>query len=150
FYMYELEHGRFEGQLAAEREAKGLFSGAGGDGVFFQARADLAVTDYLFDHGMGGDLLRVAVDAARVSRKSIWPMLLNAVRARVLPRKWHPLHQADRFNRVVVSPEVVQAARRSPKLVHPWFADRSTRRVPPGRMWHVMSVSAAPMYYSSF
>ena len=106
FYMYELEHGRFEGQLAAQREAKGLFSGAGGDGVFFQARADLAVTDYLFDHGVGRDLLRVTVDAARISRKSIWPLLLNALRTRAIPPRWHPLRVGGRPERTLVSRDV--------------------------------------------
>jgi len=150
FYMYELEHGRFEGQLAAEREAKSLFSGAGGDGVFFQARADLAVTDYLFDHGIGRDLLRVAVDAARISRKSIWPLLLNATRARALPRRWHPLSVGARPERTVVSQEVLQRAKRDPKLIHPWLANRSLRGVPPGILWHVLSVAASPAYYNSF
>jgi len=150
FYMYELEHGRFEGQLAAEREAKGLFSGAGGDGVFFQARADLAVTDYLFDHGVGRDLLRVTVDAARISKKSIWPLLFNALRRRVIPPRWHPLAVARRPARTLVSQEVHQAARRDPKLLHPWFARRSLRSVPPGVLWHALTVSAAPAYYSSF
>jgi len=150
FYMYELEHGRFEGQLAAEREAKGLFSGAGGDGVFFQARADLAVTDYLFDHGVGRDLLRVTVDAARISRKSIWPLLFNALRARAIPRKWHPLSIGGRPERTLVARDVQQAAMRNPRLLHPWFASRRVRGVPPGVLWHALSVSAAPAYYSSF
>jgi asparagine synthase (glutamine-hydrolysing) len=150
FYMYELEHGRFESQLAAEREAKTLFSGAGGDGVFFQARAELAVTDYLFDHGVGRDLLRVAVDAARISRKSVWPMLLSAVRARAIPGRWHPLRMSVSPPRTIVSQDVLRAAGRDPKLIHPWLANRSLRTVPPGILWHVLSVAAAPAYYSSF
>jgi asparagine synthase (glutamine-hydrolysing) len=150
FYMYELEHGRLEGQLAADRQAKGLFSGAGGDGVFFQARADLAVTDYLFDHGIGRDLLSVTVDAARISRKSIWPLLFNALRTRAIPPRWHPLRIDSRPARTIVSQHVQRAARRNPRLLHPWFANRSLRGVPPGVLWHVLSVSAAPAYYSSF
>src|SRR3984893_6824283 len=150
FYMYELEHGRFEGQLAAQREAKGLFSGAGGDGVFFQARADLAVTDYLFDHGVGRDLLRVTVDAARISRKSIWPLLLNALRTRAIPPRWHPLRVGGRPERTLVSRDVQQAAKRAPKVLPPCFTSRSLRGLPPGVLWHALSVSAAPAYYSSF
>jgi asparagine synthase (glutamine-hydrolysing) len=150
FYMYELEHGRFEGQLAAERVAKGLFSGAGGDGVFFQARADLAVTDYLFDHGVGRELLRVTVDAARISRKSIWPLLFNALRTRAIPPRWHPLRVGGRPERTLVSQDVQQAAKRNPELLHPWFRSRSLRGVPPGVLWHALSVCAAPAYYSSF
>ena len=150
FYLYEVEHSRFEGQLAAERGATGMFSGSGGDGVFFQARADLAVTDYLFDHGLGRDLLRVAVDAARISRKSIWPLLINAVRARVLPAQLHPLRMSGRPSRTIVSQEVLNEGRRDPGMIHPWFANRSRRGSPPGILWHALSVSAAPAFYPSF
>lgn len=138
FYMYELEHGRFEMQLALEREANALFSGAGGDGVFFQARADLAVSDYLFDHGVGRDLLQVAMDAARISRTSIWPLLFKAMRARALPRSWHPLRQQIRPERTIISQDLLHAAERSSKLLHPWFAERSLRKIPPGILWHVL------------
>src|SRR5262249_37578823 len=150
FYLYELEHGRFETRLAEEREARSLFSGAGGDGVFFQTRAELCVTDYLFDHGVGRDLLRVAVDAARVSRKSVWPLLLGAVRSRTMARRWHPLRLPGCPDRMIVAPEILHEARRDQALVHPWLAGRSLRNVPPGILWHVLSVAAAPMFYSSF
>jgi asparagine synthase (glutamine-hydrolysing) len=150
FYLYEVEHAQYEALLATEREAKGSFSGSGGDGVFFQAHADLAVSDYLFDHGMGRDLLAVAVDAARVSRKSIWPLLINAVRRRLIPMQLHPLRMGERPERTIVSQEVLNAARRDPKLIHPWFADRRARGVPPGILWHALSVAPAPAFYPSF
>jgi len=150
FYMYELEHSRFEGRLAAERDIKGVFSGSGGDGVFFQTHAELAVTDYLFDHGMSGNLLRVAVDAARVSRKSIWPLLANAVRTRLTPTQLHPLRMPGAPKRTIVSQDLVNAGRRNPKLIHPWFANRSLRGVPPGVLWHSLTVGAAPAFYPSF
>jgi len=150
FYLYEVEHGRFEGQLARERNVKGMFSGSGGDGVFFQAHADLAVTDYLFDHGLGRDLLRVTIDAARISRKSIWPLLVNAVRARIMPAQVHPLRMSGRPARTIVSQDVVNAGRRNPKMIHPWFANRAARAVPPGILWHALSVASAPAFYPSF
>jgi asparagine synthase (glutamine-hydrolysing) len=145
-----LEHGPFEARLAAERGANVLFSGAGGDGIFFQARAELAVSDFLFDHGAGRNLLRVAVDAARISRKSVWPLLSGAVRARLFPRRWHPLQYTGGLSRSLVSADVMASAVDNPKLIHPWYADFSTRGVPPGVLWHVLSISSAPMYYSSF
>jgi asparagine synthase (glutamine-hydrolysing) len=151
FYIYEVEHSRFEGQLAAERNVTGIFSGGGGDGVFFQAHAELAVTDYLFDHGPGRELLRVAVDAARIARKSVWPLLANAVRSRVLPTQMHPLRMANQPLRTIVSPDVINAEKRNPKMVHPWFANKLTsRKVPPGVFWHALSVGAAPAFYPSF
>jgi len=150
FYVYEIEHGRFEGELAAQHGADGLFSGAGGDGVFFQARADLAVTDYLLAHGLGAGLMRTAIDAARVSRRSIWPLLWQAVRMRMLKPEWDPVAAAKPVERTIVSSDLVDAARRNKGLTHPWLTPADTRGVPPGILWHIMSISMPPAYYSSF
>src|SRR5690606_30410262 len=47
FYIYDLIHSPLEVRVMSEQGATGAFSGAGGDGLFMQARADLAVVDYL-------------------------------------------------------------------------------------------------------
>jgi asparagine synthase (glutamine-hydrolysing) len=148
--MYELEHGRYEGELSERHGAAGLFSGAGGDGVFFQARAELAVTDYLFQHGFGRGLLRAAIDAARVSRKSIWPLLWQALRARLGKPRWDPISQTKPFERALVNSELVASVRCDTSFAHPWLTPDATQGVPPGILWHVMSVSLPPAYYSSF
>jgi asparagine synthase (glutamine-hydrolysing) len=150
FYMYELEHGLFEGQLATEREARCLLSGSGGDGVFFQARADLAVTDYLFDHGPGRELLRVAVDAARMSRKSIWPLLYKAILGRFVRPEWNSIAAMGRPASKIVSQDVLRAGSRDRSLDNPWFTRSATRGVPPGVLWHALTVAAPPAYYNSF
>ena len=150
FYIYELEHGRTEGELAERQGADGLFSGAGGDGVFFQARAELAVTDYLFQHGLRSGLVRTAIDAARVSRKSIWPLLWQAVRARLFEPAWDPVKLAKPFERTIVNREVLAAIKRDESFVHPWLTPEVTRGVPPGILWHIMSVSLPPAYYNAF
>jgi asparagine synthase (glutamine-hydrolysing) len=150
FYLYELEHGEIEGRLAEQQGADGLFSGAGGDGIFYRARADLAVADYLFDHGFGSGLLRAAVDAAQVSGRSIWPLLGKAIRARVLPRRFDPMAEAGRVERTLVNPDVLKSAIRNADFDHPWFTRRATRGVSPGILWHVSTVSLPPAYYTSF
>ena len=150
FYLYELEHGRFEGDLAAQHGADGLFSGAGGDGVFYQARADLAVTDYLYEHGFDRGLLATAVDAARIARKSVWSLLWQAARTRVLEPEWDPIAMAKPLARTIVTREVVELAKGNKTLTHPWLTPANTRGVSPGILWHIMSLSMAPAYYSSF
>jgi asparagine synthase (glutamine-hydrolysing) len=150
YYMYDLEHGEFEGQLATEREAHALFSGSGGDGVFFQAHADLAVTDYLFDHGPGRDLLRVAVDAARISRKSIWPLLYKAIRSRFRRSSWHSIVTTGQPGRKLVNQDVLRAATRDKSMENPWFTRSAIRDVPPGVLWHALTVAVPPAYYNSF
>jgi asparagine synthase (glutamine-hydrolysing) len=66
------------------------------------------------------------------------------------PTQIHPLKMAGHPNRTIVSQDVVNAGRRNPRMVHPWFANRSTRGVPPGVLWHSMTVGAAPAFYPSF
>jgi asparagine synthase (glutamine-hydrolysing) len=136
--------------LAQRYGAASLFSGAGGDGVFFQARAELAVTDYLFQHGPRAGLLHTAIDAARVSRKSIWPLLWQALRARLVQAPWDPATLAKPFARSIVNNDLLVAFKRDEGFVHAWLTPEATRGVPPGILWHVMSVSLPPAYYSAF
>jgi asparagine synthase (glutamine-hydrolysing) len=149
FYMYDLEHGSVEEGLAAQRGANGLFTGAGGDGIFFQARAELAVADYLFDHGPGAGLMRTAVDAAQVERKSVWPLIFKALKSR-FSRSWNPTMGANRPERTLVGEPVMRIVARDGGFRHPWFTPEATRGVPPGILWHVASVATPPAYYSTF
>ncbi len=61
FYLYDLIHSPVEAALLKERGATSVFSGAGGDGLFVQARADLAIADFLSAHGFTPGVLRVAL-----------------------------------------------------------------------------------------
>ena len=150
FYLYELQHARFEASLAAKHGAAAMFTGAGGDSVFYQARGDLALCDFVLDHGLGRGLLATAVDAARVSRQSIWPLLWKAVRHRIWAPKWDPIAMAKPFGRTIVTPAVVAMAKRDRRLSHPWLTPENAVGVPPGILWHVLSLSMPPAYYSSF
>jgi asparagine synthase (glutamine-hydrolysing) len=150
FYLYEIERGELENTLAAERGAQSFFSGGGGDSVFYQARGELAVSDFVFAHGIGRGLLTTAIDAARVSRRSIWPLLWQAVRNRIMQPEWDPIAAAKPLQRVIVAPSVVEVARRNRRLSHPWLTPETIRGVAPGILWHIMSLSMPPSYYSSF
>ena len=147
FYMYDLEHGPLESQLAARRGITGIFSGSGGDALFFQNRADLAVADHVFDHPFSLSLPRVALDAARIARRSMWPLLRAALAQRFARRPWSPLAEAGR-SRTLIRPEAIEAARRNPRLLHPWF-ERSNGALP-GVLWKVVSLSVPPAFYDSF
>jgi asparagine synthase (glutamine-hydrolysing) len=147
FYMYDLESGPLESRLAAERGITGIFSGAGGDALFFQNRADLAVVDHLFEHPLSGRLPGVALDAARVSRSSMWPLLRAAFAQRVTRRGWSPLSEVGR-SRSLIRPEVVASARANRELLHPWL-EKSAGALP-GVLWQVMSMSVPPSFYDSF
>ncbi len=150
FYHYEMQHARYEAALAEQHGSFVMFSGSGGDSVFYQARGDLAVCDYVLDHGLGRGLLDAAVDAARVSRQSIWPLLWKALRYRVWPPEWDPIAMAKPFQRTIVAQAVVDVARKNRRLYHPWLTSENVAGVPPGILWHILSLSMPPAYYGSF
>src|SRR5690606_11330015 len=147
FFMYDLERGPIEAQVAAAHGAASIFSGAGGDSVFFQARADLAVTEYLFRHPFRARIFRVALDAARITRSSIWPLLRLAVQRRLTRRRWNPLLEAGK-ERTLIRPEVVAAVRGDESFLHPWM--ELSGAATPGVLWHVLSMSIPPAFYDSF
>jgi len=147
FYLHEIERSEIENRLAEERGATGLVSGAGGDSLFYQSRADLAVADYLERHGLSPRLFGVALNAARIAHASVWAMLRGALRSRFARRRWNPVREAGE-HRTVINPAVIEAVRADDTLLHPWFT--SVERLPPGKLWHVISLSLAPAFYDSF
>jgi asparagine synthase (glutamine-hydrolysing) len=54
------------------------------------------------------------------------------------------------FQRTIVTAAVVEAAKRNPRLSHPWLTPESVVGVPPGILWHILTLSMPPAYYGSF
>ncbi len=147
FYVYDLEHGPLEAQVAASRAASSIFSGASGDGLFVQARAELAVADYLYRHGFSAGVMRVALNAARITRTSLWPILRAGVRQRLKRPGRQSLAAADEV-RTLIPADVFAAAWNDDELIHPWLV--GINDIPPGLLWHVLCVSIPPAFYNSF
>jgi asparagine synthase (glutamine-hydrolysing) len=80
-YIGSLQRQGAEVRLGRERGVQSVFSGAGGDGLFFQSRADLAVGDFVRSNGIGGRMFGVALDAARIEGCSVWRALICGIRA---------------------------------------------------------------------
>jgi asparagine synthase (glutamine-hydrolysing) len=147
FYIYDLEQGPLEAGVAADRAATAVFSGSSGDGLFVQGRAELAVADYLRNHGVGPRVLRVALNAARISRRSVWPILREGI-SRHLKRPVRSNLSALDSVRTLVPRAVFEAARNDDSLIHPWLADMQD--IPPGLLWQILCVSIPPAFYNSF
>lgn len=149
FYLYDIEHSAFEARLAAEHGATALFSGAGGDSVFYLGRTELAAVDFARRHGLRPRLIRVAHDAARIERTTVWRVLRAAVRARASAgAAWHPLADVAR-TRTLVNPEVLDSLRQDPEAVHPWL-QLADDEVPAGKLWHMLSMGTPLPYYDTF
>jgi asparagine synthase (glutamine-hydrolysing) len=147
FYIYDLVHSPLEASIMADRGATGAFSGAGGDGLFMQSRADLAVVDYLRHCGFLPGVLGVALDAARINRASIWSTLHAGIR-----RHWKmpsPSLLSEFGGRSAVVPrEIYERARNDFNLLPPWI--REAEALTPGLLWHIACLSVPPQFYESF
>jgi asparagine synthase (glutamine-hydrolysing) len=148
FYTYDLVHSPVEAGVMNEHGATGLFSGAGGDGLFIQARAELAVADYLRYHGVRPGVFRVALDAARINRSSIWPTLHQGL-LRYLKRPSNNALSEFGDARSLIPREVFESARNDDSLFHPWIR-ASVGSLAPGLLWQILCMSVPAPFYDSF
>jgi asparagine synthase (glutamine-hydrolysing) len=131
--FFYLDGGRVEAELAVEKGSTVVFSGYGGDQLFYQSRARYAAADYLTRHGIGPALFGVALDAARMDRMSVWGVLRAAVTHGLLHRRWSQRHEVGEY-RPLVRDEIVQDIKHDDSLLHPWF--RAPRGLSSGKLWH--------------
>lgn len=137
-YRYFLENSRKEGELATELNATALFSGEGGDQMFYQARAMFTGGDYLVRHGLLSlftpAMFLAALDGARVDRLSVWRVLREALKQVPMGKRWNMQEDAARF-KALIPEEIVSETRENIQFLHPMF--RSTDGLTPsGKLWH--------------
>jgi asparagine synthase (glutamine-hydrolysing) len=117
-------------------EASALFSGQGGDQIFYQTGAGFACVDYLRRHGLTLTTLETAMDCARMEGDTIWRVLFG--------KSWRsPVSLAvERATlRVLITPEVRERIRKQRLFLHPWLD--CTDGIPPGKLWQILTLSSA-------
>lgn len=145
-YQYQVRHGRFEAQIAKERNATAFFQGAGGDQVFYQGRLPLSVADYFQEHGLRMPLARLALDVSHAHRKSLWWVLGTAIRAQMRSRD-HILYAELGAFQSLIRREIIDAVRKC-DLVEPWL--KAAGDIPRGKLWHILTTSISPPFYDVF
>jgi len=147
FYTYDLEQSPPELDVAVARGATALFSGAGGDGLFLQPLADSAVAEYLHRHSFDARLLRVALNAARITRTSIWSTLRRGLRQHFARSGRAHLVGADEM-RALIPAAALEASRNDDSISHQWLTEAG--KLPPGLRAHILSISLPPAFYDAF
>jgi asparagine synthase (glutamine-hydrolysing) len=147
FYTYDLEQGPMEIEVAASRNATALFSGAAGDGLFMQPRAELAVADHLYRRGLGAQVMGVALNAARITKTSMWPILKQGLREHFeRPARARYIEMDTR--RTLIPAAVLESASSDDTALHPWLA--AADDVSPGLRWHILCLAVPPAFYDCF
>jgi asparagine synthase (glutamine-hydrolysing) len=143
-YLYFIERSRLDAEIAAEHEATAVFTGWGGDQLFYRYNAALAAGDYLHYRGMRPEFLRVAFDAAHMDRVSVWHVLREAFAHRFQQRRWSLRDEVIRA-RPLIRPEVIHEVYASARFGHPLLSD--SRGIPDGKLWHALQMSCPWEYY---
>jgi asparagine synthase (glutamine-hydrolysing) len=143
-YLPYLELNPHEAAIASSTGVTGSFSGIGGDQLFYQSRAFFAAGDYVQRKGLGLPVFRVALDAARIDRLSVWSVLRRALVHGVWGRTWSIQDEPARYKTLIRTDVIDEVARqsRAGELVHPLF--RAPGRVPSGKVWHAWLLSIPP------
>lgn len=149
----EIAHDRPAVDLALQRAATAVCTGAQGDATFYMYPAAPAAVDFAARHGLRPELLKVALDVARLERTSIWHVLGTVVKAKFHRSRfdyWEIQRQFLEVNpgRNVVNTTAVEDATRRSEFVDPWF--REIEGVPPGKLWQIFQMTSASAYEDSF
>lgn len=142
-----VEASKQEAEVAASTGADGIFSGDGGDVLFFRTPGASTAVDYVRDHGPVPPALSVALNAACLDNVSVWIVLRDMWRYGVKRKRLHSLAER-RSDWGAVSPRVVDCVTRKGDFVHPWF--RSAGAVGPGKLRQAYLLSFAPDFYDPF
>ncbi len=144
-YFFYLDEGRCEADVAREHGAAAVFSGFGGDQLFYRSHAALAAGDFLMSQGVGPALFEVALDAARMDRISVWAVLGKAARTGLLRKPWRVQQERKARPKTLIRREVLRDISRDSDLVHPSF--QTPGRTPNGKVFHAYQLlSPAPFY----
>jgi len=125
-------------RFAQDQGATAVFSGDGGDMVFFRGWPQLAVIDCAHQNGMGVDLLKLACDSALPAQLSVWQLLYQALLHGTLQRPWDIRRVIFDHYRLVTD-AVAHSALDDIDLLNPW--GESVDRIPPGKRLHAFSAT---------
>jgi asparagine synthase (glutamine-hydrolysing) len=147
-YFGFAQYGRPYAALADQQAAGAVFSGNGGDLVFFRHASHFPATDYAHAHGLGPGYMRAALDAAELDRISIWSAFGATIR-RILLKHPQPLLPDPAGHVTLMPAEAIESVRRDGNNLHPMY--RTVNDVAPGKAWQAyMTTFSLSPYYDPF
>lgn len=138
-----------DARLASAHAATAMFTGAGGDQLFFEFPRWWPAADYLQLRGLDTGFASAAMDAARLGRVSVWRAIAFAVKERV----WPDSGSGQAWNQsVLLAKSTPQDTRRwktaRARFVHPALV-RATG-LPIGKHTQTMALTHPLGYYDPF
>ncbi|MBC7673070.1 MAG: asparagine synthase, partial [Polaromonas sp.] len=144
-YLGRMDASRIDADVAVAHGARVMFSGAGGDQVFFQHCCTWPAADYLNVHGFGRGFVGAALDAARLGKVSLWRSMRSALIARrhADDDRWG----IGQFLKLVRR-EAFDSLGDADEYTHPDL--KRAGRLPIGKYNHVRDLIDPPGYYDPY
>ncbi|HKX94642.1 MAG TPA: asparagine synthase C-terminal domain-containing protein [Methylibium sp.] len=144
-YLGRMGTGRLDAEAAAEHGATAIFTGAGGDQLFFERRCTWPAADYLQLRGPDGGFLGATLDAARLARVSFWKALKLAFADRL--RRVDPFATVER-RPALARREALSAIPQRKRFVHPGLLTAGS--LPVGKFEQLQEVIGPFEYYDPY
>jgi asparagine synthase (glutamine-hydrolysing) len=126
------EQSALHAQIARRYGASALFSGHGGDELFFHTAGVPSSADFLYLHGFTPKWFTAIRNDVLVERRSFW----NVTRAAGLygssRKRWGAREMYAGISQPLIPSPVMREALDDPDLLHPWF--RESVDVPPAKL----------------
>lgn len=115
-YLGRLGTGRIDAEVADANEASAMFTGGGGDQLFFQFRQTWPAADYLSVNGFDCGFVTACLEAARLGRVSLFESIRQA-----LANQRHGTRPLDGWEKfaTLTRREVLDSVRHPERYVHP-------------------------------
>jgi asparagine synthase (glutamine-hydrolysing) len=143
-YLGYLDADRLDVELGAKRGATAVFTGGGGDQLFYVFRSHHPAADYLRHRGLDSGFISAALDAARLGKVSVWTALRFALLDRLRRRAPDALADADEYTSLAAS-AAVRAAQNDRRFLHPALHD--LRALPIGKLEQIKRLVYPADYY---
>ena len=136
---------QMDAQLAAALGATALFTGGGGDQLFFEFRQCWPAADYLLLHGLDRGFPRAALDAARLGQVSVWRAIRLGLADRL--RSEAPVPMPPRSPHLFTEAALAQSAQGT-RFLHP--ALQQATGLPIGKRTQTRQLMHPIPYYDPF
>ncbi|MBT9491132.1 MAG: asparagine synthase [Paucibacter sp.] len=134
-----------DARLASAYVAPAMFTGAGGDALFYEIPRWWPAADYLQNKGLDASFAAAAIDAARLGKVSVWRAVGLALKERVRPNL---AARAPRGPAALLAPGFLRGQIEQPCFAHP--ALRDSNQLPIGKCMQTLALMHPLGYYDPF
>lgn len=144
-YIGRMGSGRLDAEVADAHGARAMFTGVGGDQLFFQLRCTWPAADYLKVKGFDRGFIQACLDAARLGRVSLVESMRQALAAQ--RHRAGPLDGWGLFAKLMRR-EALDGVRQPERYVHPELVDAGD--LPIGKFNQLQALVSVSGYYDPY